>query len=508
MTSCYLQIQQFYMNSLTAIYFTALIFILPLCAKSQEKDVDKILVVTNVTIIDTKGSLPKAHMTVMIINNVITNIGEKNKIKIPKGAFVVDASNKFIIPGLWDMHVHDVCDSKWGKSVFMPMYIANGVTGVRDMGGPNSGVPDTVFKRREEIKEGKLLAPRIVAAGYFIMGDVRGPREAIRVSNDSDGRHAVDFIKNAGADFVKVKELVPREAYFAIADEARKQTIPLVGHVPFSIDAVEAVNAGQKSIEHLDGIWFTCSTEGNQLRQDAFDSELKMFQGKSAQSATFQKIIYALDTAMKTYSEQKADSAFTRFVSLNTFVCPTLTASQALANSGDTTFQNDDRLKYIPASIAHGWDPKLNGRLQQLSSNDFVLLQNNFQKSLQLVKTMKNAGIKLLAGTDTSPKASSIPYLFPGFTLLDELQLYVRAGLTPLEALQTATLNPAKFLDLEKECGTVEIDKRADLVLLEANPLDDIGNITKINAVIVNGRFINKDQLQKMLEDAQIAAKK
>ncbi len=260
--------------------------------------------------------------------------------------------------------------------------------------------------------------------------------------------------------------------------------------------------------EHLDGIWFTCSTEGNQLRQDAFDSELKMFQGKSAQSATFQKIIYALDTAMKTYSEQKADSAFTRFVSLNTFVCPTLTASQALANSGDTTFQNDDRLKYIPASIAHGWDPKLNGRLQQLSSNDFVLLQNNFQKSLQLVKTMKNAGIKLLAGTDTSPKASSIPYLFPGFTLLDELQLYVRAGLTPLEALQTATLNPAKFLDLEKECGTVEIDKRADLVLLEANPLDDIGNITKINAVIVNGRFINKDQLQKMLEDAQIAAKK
>ena len=207
---------------------------------------------------------------------------------------------------------------------------------------------------------------------------------------------------------------------------------------------------------------------------------------------------------MKTYSEERLIQHLIALF-IEYFVCPTLTASQALASSGGTTFQND-QLKYIPYSIAR-LGSKLNGRLQQLSSNDFAVLQADFQKSLQLVKAMKNAGIKLLAGTDTSPKASSIPYLFPGFSLLDELQLYVRAGLTPLEALQTATLNPAKFLGLEKECGTVGINEYADLVLLEANPLDDIANITKISAVIVNGRFINKDQLQKILGDAEMAAK-
>jgi len=469
-------------------------------------DAQSTLVIKNISVVNVKVGRITKDQTVVIQGNRIVSV--RASVKVPINAIVFDGKGKYLIPGLWDMHVHGICDSKWGKSVFMLMYIANGVTGVRDMGGPDSGVPDTVFKRREEIKEGKLLGPRIVAAGYFIMGDVRGPREVIRVSNDSDGRHAVDFIKNAGADFVKVKELVSREAYFAIADEARKQSIPLVGHVPFSIDAIEVVNASQKSIEHLDGIWFTCSTEGNQLRRDAFDSELKMFQGKSAQSATFQKINYALDTAMKTYSEQKADSAFNHFVSLNTFVCPTLTASRALANSGDTTFQNDDRLKYIPASIAHGWNPGLNGRLQQLGSNDFAVLKADFQKSLQLVKSMKNAGIKLLAGTDTSPNPSSIPNLFPGFSLLDELELYANAGLTPLEALQTATINPAIFLKATDSLGTIEKGKIADLVLLNANPLENINNTKQIEAVIINGRLLQRRDLDAILNQVKDLVRK
>jgi len=477
-------------------FFFLLIAFSPLLIGAQDR-----LVIKNVSVVDVKlGEIAK-DQTVVIQGNRIVSVSTSGKVAF--NSTVVEGKGKYLIPGLWDMHVHDVCDSKWGKSVFMPMYIANGVTGVRDMGGPDSGIPDTVFARREEIKEGKLSGPHIVAAGYFIMGDVRGPTEVIRVSNNADGRNAVDFIKKAGADFIKVKELVSREAYFAIADEARIQNILLVGHVPFSLDAVEVVNAGQKSIEHMDGIWFTCSTEGNRLRQESFDSELKMFQGKMAQSAAFRKIMYALDTAMKTYSGQKADSAFHRFVSLNTFVCPTLTADQALANSADSIFQLDDRLKYIPASIAKGWDPRLNGRLKQLSTDDFEALKAYFQKNLQLVKSMKNAGIKFLAGTDTSPHPTSIPYLFPGFSLLDELELFANSGLSPLEALQTATINPAIFLNATDSIGTIEKGKIADLVLLNANPLENIRNTRKIEAVVMNGRLLQRKELDAMLNLAK-----
>lgn len=463
------------------------------------------IVIKGVTVVDVKDGRTIKDQTVIIQGNRITSVSTSVKAQVD--ATVVDGKGKFLIPGLWDMHVHNVCDSKWGKTVFMPLYIANGVTGVREMGGPDSGNPDTVFKRRQEIKAGNLLGPRIVAAGYFIMGDVFGPREVVRVSNESDGRHAVDFIKKSGADFIKVKELVPSEAYFAIADEARKQNIPLAGHVPFSIDAMTVVNSGQESIEHLDGIWFACSTEGNRLRQEAFDSELKIFQGKSSRLTALHKINGALDTAMKTFSEEKADSTFNRIASMNTFVCPTLTASQGLASAGDSTFQSNDRLQYMPASIVGSWNPRLNGQLQQLLSNDAEDLKAGFQKSLPLVKSMKNAGVKLLAGTDTSPRLSSTPNLFPGFSLLDELELYGKAGLSPLEALQTATIDPAIFLKATDSLGTIENGKIADLVLLNANPLENISNIRKIEAVVVNGRLLQRKDLDVMLNAIKDAAR-
>lgn len=495
------------MNKLPALYFTLLILILPFFSKSQNRAHSEKLVFIHVTVINATGSLPKSNMTVVITGNRITEIGKTSKVHTPRGSQVIDASNKFLIPGLWDMHVHGACDRRWGKNICLPLFIANGITGVRDMGGPESGDPDTVFQRRKEIKEGKLLGPRIIAAGYMLVGPAKGPKEVLTFSNDSESRQAVDFVKQAGADFVKVKELVQRDCYFSIADEAHKKGIPLAGHVPTSVEATEAADAGQRSIEHLDGIWFACSTESKELRGEAREEEMKMFQGKVSQSDVFRQFIGELKKVTETYSKSKADSVFKHLAGLDVWVCPTLAASLSLAYPGDSSLQNSARLKYIPSFVKQGWDPKLNGRTRSMTTNDYFVLRDNLGKSMKLVKSMKSAGVKLLAGTDTSPNPYAIPDLFPGFSLHDELVLYVKAGLTPMEALQTATRNPAEFLGLINELGTIEKGKFADLVLLDANPLEDITNLDKINAVVVNGRLVAKPALEKMLEDAEAAAK-
>ena len=496
------------MNKLLRFYFLLQILHLSFSAQSQERQPYKTLVFTHVTIIDATGSFPKPNMTIVIIDNRIADLGKTTKVHIPEGARIINAANKFLIPGLWDMHVHNVCDQRWGRNVFMPLYIANGITGVRDMGGPESGNPDTVFKRRQEIRDGKLLGPRIVAAGYMLVGPVRGPREVITISTDSESRKAVIFVKQAGADFVKVKELVSRDCYFAIADEAHNQGIPLAGHIPTSIDAIEATDAGQRSIEHLEGIWFTCSSKSKELREKARAEEMKTFKGQATQAASFRKFIAELQEAMETYSEQKADSAFIHLARSEIWVCPTLAANRSLATCGDSSLRNDIRLRYIPNSISRGWDPESNVRTRTMTSDDYVILGDYLQKSLAMVKTMKDAGVKLIAGTDTSPNPYALPNLFPGFSLHDELALYVKAGLTPMEALQTATRNPAEFFGMLDKLGTIEKGKFADLVLLDANPLQDIVNTEKISAVVVNGRLFDRPDLQMMLANAEAFAKK
>src|SRR5579859_5604033 len=173
-----------------------------------------------VTVIDASGEPAKTNMTVVVTGDRITEIGTTQSERLPKDARIVDGSGKYLIPGLWDMHVHCALDQTWGQTVCLPLLVANGITGVRDMGGPGSGDPKIVFHLRQQIREGKLLGPRIVAAGYMLEGSVNPSKTMIGVTNESDGRSAVDFVKKSGADFVKVYDMVPREAYFAIADEA------------------------------------------------------------------------------------------------------------------------------------------------------------------------------------------------------------------------------------------------------------------------------------------------
>jgi amidohydrolase family protein len=430
------------------------------------------IVFTHVTIIDVTGSAPRRDMTVVITGDRISAIGDN--ISVPPNAQVVDATGKFMIPGLWDMHVH------WYFRNTFTLFIANGVTGVRQMFGNSD-----LLRWRDQIAKGSLLGPRMVVASPIIDGPQPIWPNSIAVGNEDEGRKAVRRVKQWGADFVKVYALLPRGAYFGIADEAKQQGITFVGHVPKSVSPAEASDAGQKSIEHLTGILLATSDKETELRD-------KLVKADSPQAGSRLQA-----TALETYSEKKAADLFAHFVKNQTWQCPTLTVLRSIAYLGDENFRRDGRLIYIPRLQQQRW----NFRIAHRSGGDDAVEKKVLQKQFEIVGAMQKAGVPILAGTDTGN-----PFCFPGFSLHEELALLVIAGLTPVEALRAATLNPAKFFGLDQTLGTIEQGKIADLVLLDANPLLDIRNTQRINAVVANGRLFDRKALDKMLSEAAVSA--
>jgi imidazolonepropionase-like amidohydrolase len=459
-------------------------------AQPKQNPQSKPFVFTHVTIIDATGAPARPDMTVVIIGDRIAEIGPTREVRVPQGAQVVDASGKFLIPGLWDMHIH------WYLKDYLPLFIANGVTGVRLMWGL-----EMHHIWRKEIEKGTLLGPRMVIASPIVDGPKPIWPGSIAVTGEADAREAVRKLKQDGADFVKVYSLLPREAYFAIADEAKKQGLPFAGHVPQSVSAAEASDAGQKSIEHLTGILGTCSTREDELRKGFKDAFSNPSQGQTPPTSARTRPLTRL--MLETFSPEKAAALFARLKGNHTWQCPTMTVLRNSAFIDDPNFRNDPRLKYMPHQIRSMWDPTTDFRFKGRTAEDFELARLAYKKQVELVGMMQRAGVEMLAGTDVLN-----PYCFPGFSLHDELALLVQAGLTPMEALQTATLNPARFLGKEKDLGTVEKGKLADLVLLDADPLQAINNTQKIHAVVVGGKLIPKSELQTMLAKVEADANK
>jgi hypothetical protein len=434
----------------------------------------KALVLRGLTIIDVTGGPPKPDMTVVITGAKITDLGEAGKVSVPQGARVIDAGGKFLIPGLWDMHVH------WYNRDTLTLFTANGVTGIREMFGNSD-----LLRWRDEVAKGSLQGPRMVVASPIIDGPQPVWPNSISARDEAEGRNAVRRVKQWGADFVKVYSLLPREAYFGIADEARKQGLPFEGHVPFTVSAAEASDAGQKSIEHSTGVILACSDKGEELRSE-------LVKANSPGGRPRAEIM-----ALETFNAKKEAELSARFIKNGTWQCPTLTVRRSTAYRDDPNFRNDGRLRFIPRHMLERWDMRTENRGGEIYANAKRL----FQKEVEVVGDMSRAGVLFLAGTDTGN-----PFCFPGFSLHDELVLLVKAGLTPTESLRAATLNPAKFFGLDQTLGTIEQDKLADLVLLEANPLEDIRNTQRIDAVVMNGRFYDRKALDKMLAQAQTLA--
>ena len=449
------------MRKIIALLLIILLPALFVAAQTNPTAQSQSLVFNHVTVIDMTGAAPKRDMTVVITGNRIMTIASSSQMRIPRGAEVINAAGKFLIPGLWDMHVHF---TEIERS--FPLFIANGVTGVRNMGGEL----EDLLRWRAAVTSGSLLGPRVVTCGPILDGPqpaAHGPK--IVVGSANEGRQTVDILKQRGADCVKVYDRLSRDAYLAIIDQAKKDGLPVVGHVPESITTTEASGAGQKSIEHLGSILQGCSTIEGELRR----LEAAPMPSGGDFSEIPRRIAARGERMLDTYDEQQAKQLFARLIKNQTWQVPTLVTKRALTFIDDFDRNGDERLQYIPQSEQKWWSPQQNFLLRYRTPEYIVYSKRLFQKELELVGAMHRAGVPLMTGTDLS-----IPYTFAGFSLHDELGLFVQAGLTPMEALQAATRNPAVFLGELSSQGTIERGKIANLVLLDANPLENVRNNT------------------------------
>jgi len=462
--------------------------------RSQQPAVIAPLVFDGVTVIDVQWGRRLPAQRVVIVGNRIQAVGNARGVQVPAGARVVDARGKYLIPGLWDMHTHLVRPAD--SDLFHPLFIANGVTGIRDAWSVT--YIDTLLLWRREILAGTRVGPpRQLISGVAL--DEAGNKPCRRkqgtghlcVTDPADARHVVDSLKAVGADMIKTYEL-ERTMYFAIAAEARRVGIPFGGHLnPGVATAIEASDSGARILDHV-------NTAGD-LNGICWATKAKMGRASVAQCRPVAE----------------------RFRRNNTWWVPTLVSHWVdhdvkIGLGGPATHGIISRFNALghtfwseavltrdwlrdTASVASHARPSRPGTSADSEAN--MNVDGGFLRIVQQVQ------LPILAGTDVHSYPDEREKEPPGgFALHMELALMVAMGLTPLEALQAATLNPAKFLHATDSLGTVASGKLADLVLLDADPLADITNTTMISAVVANGRYFDRTALDKLVADAQAKA--
>ena len=396
--------------------------------------------IDNVTIVDVTNGRLQQRKTIVIEGNRIARID--NSSDATRAAATLDGTGMFVIPGLWDMHVHayftnDTARFHSTSEVMFPLFIVNGVTGVRDLGSNL----EATLAARDSIAAHQLIGPRMLVSGPMIDGPTTRYAAAIKVANGEEARAAVRMLKQRGVDMIKTQSLIPKDAYFALADEAGRIGIPFEGHVPNAITGLEAIAANQRSFEHLLGVRDTAT---------ALIAEL-------ARKRIWQ--------------------------------CPTVINS--VGTAADLT--SDPGVPFWLRPAVESWRRTAVTRAME-SDSAARAAEERARRRLGLIKTMYDLKIPFLAGTD-APQGYD---LVPGASLHRELQLFVRAGLTPLQALQTATLNPAIYFGKTAEWGTITVGKTADLVVLRANPLTDIANTRAVAAVVADGKYYSPRELDRM----------
>ncbi len=445
------------------------------------------LVLTNVTVIDSRLGKTLPNVTVVVKDGIIQTVARVGLIDSKPHTQIINGTGKYVIPGLWDMHVHSAGGpaQPWDEKIILPLYVANGITGVRDMGGD----PAILEQRRKRIDSGEISGPHMFIAGPFLNGG-KSDAQTIGVNSPEEARQAVDSLKARGMDFIKILSGISPGVYWPLADEAKLQHIAFVGHVPTGVSAAEASIMGQKSIEHLSGVLLATSSKESELRQQVLEAGNKK---------DWTAYSHAMAEALSTYSQAKAWDLFSVFVDNCTWQVPTLVWDVATANVDNPAAADDPRMKYVPKSVAKNWDPaKLT---QETGVEQLAQSKKETAHYMQLVELMRRAGVMMMAGTD-----SPDPFVFPGFSLHDELELLVKSGLTPMQALQAATFYPALFMTKLNRYGVVETGHVADMVVLDEDPLKDIANTRKISAVILGGRYLGREDLDRMLHEVAATA--
>lgn len=398
--------------------------------------------------------------TVLVVDGRIRELGPAAAIAIPKHATVIDGRGKYLMPGLADMHAHT-----WEEEDF-PLLLANGVTTIRNMfGGP------THLRWKERIAAGELAgSPTIYTAGPIVDGKPPIWPGAI-VENADQARRTVAEQQAAGYDFLKVYSRLSREAFDAVIQESKARSMPVAGHVPDSVGLPAALRSGIKSIEHLSGYDMLARKE---IRAGEEASWARLDESQFAS--------IALETAKS-----------------GTWNCPTLVLFQHRVAPGEVEHLREllgrPEMRYVSPEIVHSWQPENNYLKNSTPARAASSREKGDIMRKKLVGALRDAGARLLLGTDYGN-----PFVVPGFSLQLELRNFVDAGLSPFQAIRAGTSDAAEFTNAASEWGTVVVGRRADLILLEGNPLEDVSTISRPAGVMVRGKWFSRAELNSELE--------
>ncbi|GAB3018301.1 amidohydrolase family protein [Bowmanella dokdonensis] len=442
-----------------------------------------------VSLIDVQDGSVHKDQDVLAQNGRISAIYAAGAGPKPAGVTEIDGQGKFLLPGLWDMHTHS---TKLAPQTYHPQLLANGVTGIREMWGCMSE-PDSFIACADDIRRWQQqsgFSPRYVQQSSFQINDgLEVPPnypEFFRARTADDITQLVSFYAKSGVDSLKTYSQLPLITYQLLAEEAQKQGIALAGHQPMAVSLQQLIDAGQRSIEHPRLFLFECY-------QDAVD-----FRARSNPLSAF----YG-DLRLKLLEQQDPDKCgqlMDNMAQSNTWWTPTLQVLKMSAMANDKAFREDANLTYMPYILRQlMWEPDADRSAKGAHHASGRNLHNElYLLALKQVGQAHRAGVKILAGTDAGDT-----YVLPGFGLHTELAELVKAGLTPAQALKSATLDAARYSGLDSQYGTIEVGKVADLLLLNANPLENIHHTTQIHGLLFNGKYYDRQALDSLLQFAK-----
>lgn len=438
---------------------------------------------TNVTLVSVETGTLAEGQSVLFEGDRITAIG--SAISAPEGTSRLDGKGGYLIPGLWDSHVH-VFSSADEPATALPLYLINGVTGIRDMGALWPIAKQLDLQAR--IATGKILGPRLVLSGAWVDASPGSWPGMFLADTPEAARAVATRIADEGWAAVKAYSMLDEPTYLALANASDDAGLPFVGHIPERVSLGTALAAGQDGMEHFGRITMACSTRESQMLED-----LRRVMVEAAdQAGIFAVMSRRNRITLETWNQALCDRVLARIADAGMHVSPTLVVADFY--TGNWPAPDTPRMRMLPAEVREAWG-RPDFRFVAMTDEVRALANESIALDRRTFLMAHKAGVPILASSDAS---FANPYLFHGFSLLDELDLYVAIGLTPREALHTATVAPPRFFGLIDQDGTIAPGRRADLVLLDANPLDDLATLRRPRAVIAGGHLLDRQTLDDM----------
>jgi len=453
------------------------------------------IIIKNVHIIDAKNGL-QTNMTVLVKDNKIGKVARENSLKYnDKKAKIIDGKGKYLLPGLWDAHVHLAFEEDLTPAMFR-LFLAHGITSIRDTGGQLH----LVLPERAKARKDPQNTPRVMLAGPLLDGvptvydgsTPSNPHLGIGAGSVAEAEKNADEMIAAKVDLLKAYEMLTPDAFKAILAKGKAAGLPITGHVPLSMDVIEASNSGMSSMEHMRNLEFACSSDWEELLAKR---QKMLFDGQAKKGSTLRRNIH---TAQRTHAVENQDPArrakVLKALSENeTWQVPTMSIMMANAQRFNVRPDWLATFSLLPKTVKDRWNTGARKFAKSTVNESTKSYANWF---FEMVGHLKAAEVDIMAGTDCP-----IFYLTPGYSLHEELALLVQGGLTPLEAIEAATTKPAEYFNMADELGLVQEGMFADLLLLDANPLENIRNTIKINAVIRDGKLHDRTALDAIMAD-------